>query len=64
MLYGSVLPTYFRFIKQTDDDAKRPEVSSYVLRVALQILLFEDVNQSLKSKTNRQGREEQETNID
>lgn len=43
-----VLPTYFWFIQETDDDAKWPEVSNHVLWITFHVLLFEDVNQSLK----------------
>lgn len=50
VLHFSVLPTYLWFIQQTDDDAKGPEVSNHILWVVLHILLFEDVNQSLKSQ--------------
>lgn len=42
------MPTYLRFIQQTYDDAKGPEVSDHILRVSVHALLSEDVNQSLK----------------
>ncbi len=48
VINGSTLHTYLRFIKQADDDAKGPEVSNDILWVTLHILLFEDVNESLK----------------
>lgn len=46
-----MLLTYLRFIEQADNDAKGPEVTSHIFWVTIHILLFEDVNQSLKSET-------------
>lgn len=44
----SLSPTYFRFVQQTHEEAKGPEVSSHILRIALHILLIEYVDQSLR----------------
>lgn len=44
----SLSPTYFRFVQQTHEEAKGPEVSSHILRFALHILLIEYVDQSLR----------------
>lgn len=40
-------PTYFRFVQQAHEEAKGPEVSNHILRIALHILLIEYVDQSL-----------------
>lgn len=44
-------PTYFRFVQQTHQEAKGPEVSNHILGIALHILLIEYVDQSLETGT-------------
>ena len=56
-----MLPTYLRFIQQADDDAKGPEVPNHILQIALHILLFEDVNKSLKNNNNNKNNKSEVT---
>lgn len=53
----TVVLAYLLFIKQADDDAKRPEVTNHAVGVALHPFLFEDVNQSLESQKQTDQRE-------
>lgn len=49
--FVSVLVTNFWFVQQADDNPEGSEVSTHILRFVIHILLFEDVNQSLRSLT-------------
>lgn len=46
----SLSPTNFRFVQQTYQEAKGPEVSNHILRIALHILKIEDVDHCLRSE--------------